>query len=101
MGRHLLEGNQAVQHNELDIVVTFLHNQLNVALRRSLGEGRGGRGERRERERGRVREGRGEGRRGEERGGGKGRGGEKVAYTHIHPKFFIHLHFCLVKWVLS
>jgi len=32
MGGHLLEGNQAVQHNEFDVVVTFLHNQLNIAL---------------------------------------------------------------------
>ena len=53
MGRHLLEGNQAVQHNELDIVVTFLHNQLNIALRRSLG---GGEKRDRKEERGRERE---------------------------------------------
>ena len=64
MGRHLLEGNQAVQHNELDIVVTFLHNQLNIALRRSLG---GGEKRDRKEERGREREGRGEGRRERER----------------------------------
>ena len=64
MGRHLLEGDQTVQHNQLHIVVAFLHNQLNVALRCSLGGGeRGGR-----------------------RGGGEGRGREGVAYTHTHPK---------------
>ena len=39
VGRHLLERDEAVQHNEFHIVVTLLHNQFNVALRGSLWNG--------------------------------------------------------------
>ena len=39
VGRHLLERDEAVQHNEFHIVVTLLHNQFNIALRGSLWNG--------------------------------------------------------------
>ena len=39
VGRHLLERDEAVQHDEFHIVVTLLHNQFNIALRGSLWNG--------------------------------------------------------------
>ena len=33
---NLLQGNESIQHNQLNVVVTLLHDQLNVAARSRL-----------------------------------------------------------------
>ena len=32
VGRHILERDEAIQHNQFHIVVTLLHDQFNIAL---------------------------------------------------------------------